>query len=257
MSTDVFDRRVFFAAILGAIAWNIYWLLRARSGSSLALIGGLVGASMAKAGMGGVTWFGAIITFGGTVLSTITALLLAFAVFFTVSFFVKKDLPYAVDDTFRTFQFISASLYSLGQGGNDAQKAMGIIAALLYSQGHLGSEFYVPFWVALSCCAATGLGTLVIGWRTVRIVGSKISPLTPVQGFGAYTGAAITLSVATGLGIPVSSTQALTGSVIGVGAARGVSTMRWKMTPLLTSIYVIPGSALVAAAFYWASELFS
>ena len=154
--------------------------------------------------------------------------------------------------TFRTLQFVSASLYSLGHGGNDAQKTMGIIAVLLYSQGHLGGEFHVPFWVVITCQAAMGLGTLFGGWRIVHTMGSQITRLTPVQGFCAETGGAITLFLATHLGVPVSTTHTITGAIVGVGAARRVSAVRWNVADNIVVAWVItmPAAALVGALFY-------
>ena len=159
---------------------------------------------------------------------------------------------------FRSLQFVSASLYSLGHGGNDAQKTMGIIAVLLYSQGYLGGEFHVPFWVMLSCYAAMGLGTLFGGWRIVHTMGSRITRLTPFQGFCAETGGAITLFAATELGIPVSTTHTITGCIIGVGAARRVSSVRWSVANniVVAWIITIPASAFIAALFYAAVGLF-
>ena len=175
-----------------------------------------------------------------------------------MSWMFLRASPRTVDGTFRSLQFISASLYSLGHGGNDAQKTMGIIAVLLFSQGHLGGEFYVPFWVVISCQAAMGLGTLVGGWRIVKTMGSKITRLTPMQGFCAETGGAITLFGATYLGIPVSTTHTITGSIIGVGAARRVSAVRWNVASNIVIAWVItlPASALIAAFFYLLSGLF-
>ena len=160
--------------------------------------------------------------------------------------------------TFRRLQFVSASLYSLGHGGNDAQKTMGIIAVLLYSQGQLGGEFHVPFWVVITCQAAMGLGTLFGGWRIVKTMGSRITRLTPVQGFSAETGGAITLFLATWLGIPVSTTHTITGCIVGVGAARRVSAVRWNVTTSIVFAWVItmPAAALVGALFYWLVRLF-
>jgi PiT family inorganic phosphate transporter len=157
-----------------------------------------------------------------------------------------------VDRTFRLLQFVSASFYSLGHGGNDAQKTMGIIAVLLFSQGRLGSEFYVPFWVVIACQAAMGLGTLFGGWRIVRTMGSKITRLTPMQGFCAETGGAITLFVATWLGIPVSTTHTITGAIVGVGAARKVSAVRWNVASNIVVAWVLtlPAAGLMAALFY-------
>ena len=154
-------------------------------------------------------------------------------------------------------QFVTASLYSLGHGGNDAQKTMGIIAVLLFSQGHLGSEFYVPFWVVITCQAAMGLGTLFGGWRIVKTMGSKITRLTPMQGACAETGGSIALFTATWLGIPVSTTHTITGSIIGVGAARKVSAVRWNVATSIVMAWVVtmPATALIGAMFYWLSGL--
>ena len=191
-------------------------------------------------------------------LSPLTGFFLALMLVLAVSWMFVRASPRTVDGTFRSLQFISASLYSLGHGGNDAQKTMGIIAVLLFSQGHLGGEFYVPFWVVISCQAAMGLGTLVGGWRIVKTMGSKITRLTPMQGFCAETGGAITLFGATYLGIPVSTTHTITGSIIGVGAARRVSAVRWNVASNIVIAWVItlPASALIAALFYLLSGLF-
>ena len=172
-----------------------------------------------------------------------------------VSWTFVRSTPLTVDSTFRILQFVSASLYSLGHGGNDAQKTMGIIAVLLYSQGLLGPDFYVPFWVVILCQASMGLGTLFGGWRIVHTMGSKITRLTPMQGFCAEAGGAITLFGATYLGIPVSTTHTITGAIVGVGAARRVSAVRWNVASNIVVAWVItlPASALMAALFYWLS----
>ena len=171
---------------------------------------------------------------------------------FAVSWIFVRQTPFAVDSTFRVLQFASASLYSLGHGGNDAQKTMGIIAVLLYSQGMLGDEFYVPFWVVITCQAALALGTLFGGWRIVHTMGSRITRLTPMQGFCAETGGAITLFAATWLGIPVSTTHTITGAIIGVGAARRASAVRWGIAGNIVWAWVItsPATAFIAAMTY-------
>src|SRR5216684_7508512 len=192
----IVDPRVVFGALMGAIVWNlITWGLGIPSSSSHALVGGLLGAGCAKAGISAVVWPGVIKTGAAIVLSPLAGFVLAIVLVFIVSWLFVRSTPYAVDTLFRSLQFVSASLYSLGHGGNDAQKTMGIIAVLLYSQGQLGGEFHVPFWVVITCQAAMGLGTLVGGWRIVKTMGSKITRLTPVQGFCAETGGAITLFV--------------------------------------------------------------
>lgn len=259
VSADVVDAQVVFGALMGAIVWNVVtWLLGIPSSSSHALVGGLIGAGWAKVGFSAIVWSGVSKTAAAIVLSPLTGFVLALVLVLIVSWIFVRYTPYAVDTTFRTLQFVSASLYSLGHGGNDAQKTMGIIAVLLYSQGHLDGEFHVPFWVVLTCQAAMGLGTLFGGWRIVKTMGSKITRLTPVQGFCAETGGAITLFMATYLGIPVSTTHTITGAIIGVGAARKVSAVRWNVTYEIVFAWIItiPSSALIAALFYWLSTLF-
>ena len=258
VSADVIDARVIFGALMGAIAWNlITWWGGIPSSSSHALIGGLLGAGITKAGGVAVVWWGVIKTGSAIVLSPMTGFFLALMLVLAVSWLFVRINPRTADNTFRSLQFVSASLYSLGHGGNDAQKTMGIIAVLLFSQGHLGGEFYVPFWVVITCYAAMGLGTLVGGWRIVKTMGSKITRLTPMQGFCAETGGAITLFGATYLGIPVSTTHTITGCIIGVGSARKVSAVRWNVATNIVFAWIVtlPASALIAALFYWLSGL--
>ena len=215
---------------MGAISWNVItWTLGIPSSSSHALIGGLLGAGIAKGGFDIVVIAGVAKTVGAIFLSPAIGFLLALLLILAVSWIFVRTSPFRVDGVFRVLQFASASMYSLGHGGNDAQKTMGIIAVLLFSHGQLGSEFYVPFWVVITCQVAMGLGTLFGGWRIVHTMGSKITRLTPMQGFCAETGGAITLFTATGLGIPVSTTHTITGSIIGVGASRRVSAVRWQV----------------------------
>ena len=196
--------------------------------------------------------------FAAIVVSPALGFLLALVLVLVVSWTFLGNTPFAVDRLFRRLQFVSAALYSLGHGGNDAQKTMGIIAGLLFAQGHLGSEFYVPFWVVLSCQAAMALGTLFGGWRIVKTMGSKITRLTPMQGFCAETGGALTLFAATGFGIPVSTTHTITGAIVGVSAARRVSAVRWNVaTNVVTAwILTLPAAAAVAALIYAAAGLF-
>jgi PiT family inorganic phosphate transporter len=253
VSADVIDPRVVFGALMGAIAWNlITWALGIPSSSSHALIGGLVGAGTAKVGVSAIVWSGLAKTSAAIVLSPLSGFVLAMLLFLIATWLFVRYTPYAVDRLFRLLQFVSASLYSLGHGGNDAQKTMGIIAVLLYSQGHLGGEFHVPFWVMLSCYAAMGLGTLIGGWRIVHTMGSRITRLTPFQGFCAETGGAITLFVATHLGIPVSTTHTITGCIMGVGAARRVSSVRWNVANRIVVAWIvtIPATAFIAALVY-------
>jgi PiT family inorganic phosphate transporter len=256
VSAGVMDAHVIFGALIGAICWQLTtWRAGIPSSSSHALIGGLVGAGVSKAGVAAIVWPGLLTTAAAIVLSPTFGFLLALLLVLSVSWAFVRANPRNTEGTFRWLQFGAASLISLGHGGNDAQKTMGIIAVLLFSQGALGHEFYVPFWVVITCQAAMGLGTLVGGWRIVHTVGSKITRLTPVQGTCASAGGAIMLFVATYLGIPVSTTHTITGAVIGVGAARKVSAVRWNIAGNIVLAWVItlPASALVAALVYWLS----
>jgi inorganic phosphate transporter, PiT family len=250
----IVDPQVIFAALMGAIIWNLLtWWLGIPSSSSHALIGGLVGGGFAKAGMSAMVWTGLTKTLAAIVLSPLVGFLLALVLVAIVSWLSVRSTPFVVDRAFRVLQFASASLYSLGHGGNDAQKTMGIIAVLLFSQGYLGKEFHVPFWVVITCQAMMGLGTLMGGWRIVKTMGSRITRLTPMQGFCAESGGAAMLFVATSMGIPVSTTHTITGAIVGVGAARRASAVRWNIASSIVTAWVItiPASAIVAAATYW------
>jgi PiT family inorganic phosphate transporter len=254
----VVDPQVIFAALTGAIVWNlITWALGIPSSSSHALIGGLVGGGMAKAGISAAVWSGLTKTLLAIVLSPLVGFLLALVLVAIVSWASVRSTPFAVDRAFRILQFGSASLYSLGHGGNDAQKTMGIIAVLLYSQGHLGEQFSVPFWVVLACQASMALGTLMGGWRIVRTMGSKITHLTPQQGFCAESAGALTLFFATNIGVPVSTTHTITGGIVGVGAARRVSAVRWNVAGGIVWAWVVtmPAAGLIGAGFYELARL--
>jgi PiT family inorganic phosphate transporter len=260
VAADVVDARVIFGALMGAISWNlITWWAGIPSSSSHALIGGLLGAGVTKAGGVAIVWKGVIKTGAAIVLSPMTGFFLALILILITSWLFVRANPRAVDSIFRSLQFISASLYSIGHGGNDAQKTMGIIAVLLFSQGYLGSEFYVPFWVVITCQAFMGLGTLMGGWRIVHTMGSKITRLTPMQGCCAETGGAITLFAATGFGIPVSTTHTITGCIVGVGAAHKMSAVRWNIATNIVVAWIItvPASGALAAAFYALCGLFA
>jgi PiT family inorganic phosphate transporter len=245
--------RLIFAALMGAIIWNIVtWIFGIPSSSSHALVGGLVGAGLVRTGFDAIVWTGLLKTVGAIFMSPMIGFFLALLLVLIVSWIFVRQTPFAVDRTFRGLQFISASLYSLGHGGNDAQKTMGIIAVLLFSEGYLGTEFSVPFWVVIACQSAMALGTLFGGWRIVHTMGSKITRLNPMQGFCAETGGAITLFAATWLGIPVSTTHTITGAIIGVGAARRVSAVRWGLAGNIVIAWLItmPAAAFIAALFY-------
>jgi PiT family inorganic phosphate transporter len=260
VGADVVDAQVIFGALMSAITWNIVtWWLGIPSSSSHALIGGLVGAGIAKVGLSAIVWVGLGKTAAAIVVSPLLGFFLALLLVFVVSWIFMRATPFSVDRQFRIYQFISAALYSLGHGGNDAQKTMGVIAVLLYSQGFLGGTFHVPLWVVLACQAAMAMGTLFGGWRIVRTMGSRITRLTPMQGFCAETGGAATLFLATWLGVPVSTTHTITGAIIGVGAARRLSAVRWNVTNGIVFAWVvtIPAAGIVAALFYELARLFS
>ncbi|MCE3289472.1 MAG: inorganic phosphate transporter [Caulobacter sp.] len=250
---------VIFGALMGAISWNVItWLGGIPSSSSHALVGGLLGAGVAKAGTGAIVFAGVSKTVAAIFLSPAVGFFLALLLVLIVSWVFVRANPSFADRVFRRLQFVSASLYSLGHGGNDAQKTVGIIAVLLYSRAPAGSEFHVPFWVVITCQAAIALGTLSGGWRIVHTMGSKITRLTPQQGFCAETGGAITLFLATGLGIPVSTTHTITGAIVGVGAARRASAVRWGVARgiVLAWFVTIPASAAIAAICYYLGRLF-
>src|SRR5580692_10845699 len=252
--------RLIFGALMGAIAWNVItWLAGIPSSSSHALVGGLVGAGFAKAGLKAIVWDGVGKTAAGIVVSPAFGFVLALLLVLLVSWLFVRSRPAAVDRIFRALQFVSASAYSLGHGGNDAQKTMGIIAVLLYAHSGGHGAFNVPVWLVLSCQAAMALGTLFGGWRIVHTMGSKITRLSPMQGFCAETGGALTLFLATGLGVPVSTTHTITGAVVGVGAARRASAVRWNVAQdiVIAWIVTMPAAALCGALFYYAFGVFA
>ena len=260
IDANVIDAAVIFAALAGAISWNVAtWVLGIPSSSSHALIGGLVGAGVAKVGIGAIVWAGVAKTVAAIFLSPAVGLALALSLVLVVAWTSLKLTPMAVDRRYRKLQLISAAAYSLGHGGNDAQKTMGIITVLLYSQGVLSGPFAVPLWVVLACQAAMALGTLSGGWKIVHTMGSKITRLTPAQGFCAETGGAITLFLANIGGIPVSSTHTITGAIVGVGASRRVSAVRWNVASSIVVAWFVtlPAAGLVAALVYYATRLVS
>jgi PiT family inorganic phosphate transporter len=259
VSAGVVDGAVIFGALSAAIVWNIVtWNLGIPSSSSHALIGGLTGAAIAKAGLTAVVYGGLAITALGIVVSPLLGFVLAQVLVVLVHWASRHSTPFSVDRRFRVLQLASASLYSLGHGGNDAQKTMGIIAVLLFSQGLLGSEFHVPFWVVISCQAAMGLGTLLGGWRIVHTMGSRITHLKPIQGFCAETGSALTLFLATALGVPVSTTHTITGAIVGVGAARRAAAVRWHVAQRIVIAWMLtlPGAGLLGALAFKAVNSF-
>ena len=255
---SIVDHSVIFGALVGAIAWNgITWWAGLPSSSSHALIGGLIGAVVAKAGVGPLIGSG----IGKTVLfifvSPALGFLLGSLLLVLVSWAARRTPPARIDRWFRRMQLVSASLYSLGHGGNDAQKTIGIIWLLLIASGASGASDPVPAWVIVACYVSIAMGTLLGGWRIVKTMGQRITKLKPVGGFCAETGGAITLFVATGLGIPVSTTHTITGAIVGVGATRKMSAVRWGIAGgiVWAWVFTIPASAFMAAVAWWAGTL--
>ena len=250
----IVDHYVVFGALMGAIFWNILtWYYGIPSSSSHALIGGLVGSAVAKSGTGVLVASGLIKTIAFIVLSPLLGFVFGSIMMVVVSWLFVRATPRRIDKWFRRLQLLSASMYSLGHGGNDAQKTMGIIWMLLISAGYTGEHDPLPWWVVLGCYTAMGLGTLFGGWRIVKTMGQKITKLKPVGGFCAETGGAITLFLASALGIPVSTTHTITGAIVGVGSARKMSAVRWGVASNIVWawIFTIPASAFVAAIAWW------
>jgi PiT family inorganic phosphate transporter len=251
---SVIDKYIIFGALFGACAWNIItWYLGLPTSSSHALIGGLIGAALVKAGTAPLLWSGIIRTVSFIFISPIVGLILG-SVFGTFIYnLFRNSTPSKVDHFFRKGQLVSAAFYSMGHGGNDAQKTMGIIASLLFSAGLLGDKFFIPNWVVFSCYAAISLGTMFGGWRIVKTMGQKVAKLKPVDGFCAETGAAITLFASSAMGIPVSTTHTITASIMGVGSLQRRSAVHWGMAGSILWAWVltIPCSAVISAASYY------
>lgn len=252
---EIIDHYVVFGALIGAIAWNVItWYYSLPSSSSHALIGGLVGAAVAKAGTGSLVASGLLKTVAFILVSPLLGLLLGSLLMLVVSWVFFRTSQSRVDRWFRRLQLVSASLYSLGHGGNDAQKTIGIIWMLLLAGGYAShADSAPPLWVIVSCYVAISLGTLFGGWRIVRTMGQKITKLKPVGGFCAETGGAMTLFLASFLGIPVSTTHTITGAIVGVGSVRKLSAVRWGVAGNIVWAWVltIPASAFMAAIAWW------
>ena len=257
---DLVTPAVVFGALVGAMFWNVVtWLKGIPSSSSHALVGGLVGAGVAHAGLTGIQWTGLNKTLVAIVLSPTLGMILAMLIMLVTSWLGVRATAAGADRTFRMLHLGSSAMYSLGHGLNDAQKTMGIIAVLLYSTGYLQGEFHVPHWVAFSCYVAIGLGTLSGGWKIIETMGTRITKLDQHQGFSASAGGSVMLFTASWLGIPVSTTHTITGCVIGAGAARRASAVRWQVAGNVMTAWVItiPASGAVAALFYWLTTLFA
>src|SRR5437868_9896266 len=251
---DLITPAVVFGALVGAMFWNVVtWMKGIPSSSSHALVGGLIGAGVAHAGISGIQWDGLNKTLIAIVLSPTLGLILTMAIMLVTSWGGTRASARGAERTFRGLHLVSAGAYSLGHGLNDAQKTMGVITVLLYSTGYLHGQFHVPNWVALSCYVAIGLGTLTGGWRIIETMGTRITKLSQHQGFSASAGGSVMLFAASYFGIPVSTTHTITGCVIGAGAARRASAVRWGIAGnvMIAWLITIPASALVAASFYW------
>ncbi|THT97828.1 inorganic phosphate transporter [Lampropedia puyangensis] len=257
VSPDFVDTHVVFGALLGAISWNLLtWYYGIPSSSSHALIGGIVGAVIAKGGIGALELMGILKVVIFIFVSPLLGYLLGSLMMVIVAWLFRRTRPGHVDKWFRRLQLVSAGAYSLGHGGNDAQKTIGIIWLLLIGTGYMGQEATSPpLWVIISCYAAIGLGTMFGGWRIVKTMGQKITKLKPVGGFCAETGGALTLFIATAMGIPVSTTHTITGAIVGVGSTQRASAVRWGVAGNIVWawIFTIPASAFVAALAYWLS----
>ncbi|MFA5063722.1 MAG: inorganic phosphate transporter [Candidatus Omnitrophota bacterium] len=249
----IIDNGIIFGTLIGACGWNIItWFFGLPTSSSHALIGGMIGSALVKAGSGSLVWSGIIKTVSFIFISPIVGLILGLFLGILVYWIFSKSVPVKVDHIFRKGQLLSAALYSMGHGGNDAQKTMGIIASLLFSAGFLGPKFFIPFWVVLSCHVAIALGTMFGGWRIVKTMGQKVAKLKPIDGFCAELGASVMLFVSSGLGVPVSTTHTITGAIMGVGSIKRLSAVKWGVAGRIVWAWIltIPCSAAISALAY-------
>jgi len=257
---SVINLHVILSALLGAILWNIFtWLYGLPSSSSHALIGGLLGASIAHAGMQPLKWYGICKVLSAIVISPLLGMLMGMILMVLTARLFFYSTPHKVEGWFHKLQFLSSAFISLGHGSNDAQKTMGIIAMLLYSSNLIGNQFYVPFWVVISCNFVIALGTVFGGWRIVKTMGMRITKLKPVSGFCSDTASASTLALATMLGIPVSTTHTVTGAIIGVGSINGFSAVRWGVAKNIVWAWIltIPAAGCVAAIVWGITQFLS
>ena len=249
----IIDKSLIFGTLVGACSWDlITWYFGLPTSSSHALIGGMIGAALVKSGTKSLVIKGILKTVTFIFVSPIAGLILGLGFGVLVYWLFRKSAPLKVDHIFRKGQLVSAALYSLGHGGNDAQKTMGIIASLLFSVGLLGNKFYVPFWVVLACHAAIALGTMFGGWRIVKTMGQKVAKLKPIDGFCAEAGAAVMLFTSSALGVPVSTTHTITGSIMGVGSLKRLSAVKWGVAGRIIWAWIltIPCSAMISALAY-------
>jgi inorganic phosphate transporter, PiT family len=256
---SIISSQVIFATLIGACMWDIVaWYLGLPTSSSHALIGGMVGAALVKKGFSALVLPGIIKTVSFIFICPIVGMLFGLIIGTIVHWLFRKATPLQVDHVFRKGQLFSAALYSLGHGGNDAQKTMGIIAGLLFSAGLLGGKFHIPLWVVLACQSAIALGTMFGGWRIVKTMGQKVTKLKPVDGFCAETGAATALLISTMMGVPVSTTHTITGAIMGVGSLRRFSAVRWGVAGRIIWAWflTIPCAATVSALSYMIAAAF-
>lgn len=247
------DSYVIFGTLMGACSWNIItWYFGIPSSSSHALVGGLIGSALVKAGPTALVMKGIIKTLIFIVVSPVVGMLLGLTLGVIVYNLASRSTPSKVDHLFRKGQLLSAAAYSLGHGGNDAQKTMGIIAGLLFSAGYLGTEFHVPLWIVLACHGTIALGTMSGGWRIVKTMGNKLSKLRPVDGFCAELGASVVLFGASAIGVPISTTHTITGAIVGVGSLKGVRAVKWGVAGNIVWAWIItiPAAAIISAASY-------
>ena len=259
VNPSIMDTHIIFATLIAACTWNlITWWFGLPTSSSHALMGGLIGSAFIKAGSGAIITSGLIKILAFIVVSPLLGIFLGTTLGVIVYRIFRNSTPRNVDSFFRKGQLLSAAAYSLGHGGNDAQKTMGIIAGLLFSQGLLGTTFHVPFWVIIACQMALSAGTLMGGWRIVKTMGNKITKLRPVDGFCAETGAALALYTASFLGIPVSTTHTITGSIVGVGSLKGLSAVKWGVAGRIVWAWIItiPAAATISMITYFLSSAF-
>lgn len=256
---SIIDIHFILAALVGAIFWNLFtWYFGLPSSSSHALIGGILGAAIIKAGFAPLKFVGIFKVLIAIVLSPLLGMIMGLCLMFLTTLIFSRFTPKKNDFLFRKLQLVSSALISLGHGGNDAQKTMGIIAVLLFSSGYLGDTFYVPFWVVFTCYIVIALGTFFGGWRIVRTMGMKITKLKPIGGFCAETSSAFTIFLASFLGIPVSTTHTITGAIIGVGTLHGHQAVRWGTARRIVWAWIltVPAAGIVSAFIWWLINLY-
>ncbi|MDD4178602.1 MAG: inorganic phosphate transporter [Candidatus Margulisbacteria bacterium] len=255
----IIDKQIIFGTLFGACGWNIItWYFGLPTSSSHALIGGMIGAALVKTGPQALIWQGIAKTVAFIFISPIVGLILGSLFGVIVYWLFRNSLPFKVDHLFRKGQLVSAALYSMGHGSNDAQKTMGIIASLLFSAGLLGGKYHIPGWVVIACYGAISFGTMFGGWRIVKTMGQKISKLKPIDGFCAESGAALTLFFSSAMGIPVSTTHTITGAIMGVGSIKRFSAVKWDMAGKIVWAWIItiPAAAAISAVAYFLVKFF-